>query len=262
MNILNTHTTSTSSTVLEHMYLYSTTGQVSGLASQRKVVFCLQTCWFHHQVAPSLQSHNLKTPPSFVPLPEGPGTPISPSTPTITSTSKPSLSPHPATTSTNQGTWPRLTPLLTLTHPPEQKWGGLLQTASALPAAPTRVAVTGRSTSGWTSTCSPWVGQRAGRVRRSNECGWTAGWHKPCSHVTTQDQDKRRKDTVMQMKCGFYWCVLLFFMKLSLFLFWWSDFWEGLSKKSLKILHLSESSHHLSENLQFYLHILATCHPF
>lgn len=141
--------------------------------------------------------------PTFLSPSEGQGAPISPSTPTTTSTSKLSPSPHPVTTSANQGTWPRLMPLLILTHPPEQRWEGLPQTASAPPAAPMRVAATGRSSSGWTSTHSLWVAQRAGRARRSNECEWTAGWHRAYSHVTTQHQGKHRKDTVMQMKSGF-----------------------------------------------------------
>ena len=181
------------------------------------------------------------------PLSAGRGAPVSPSTPTTTSTSKPSPSPHPATTSTTLCTWPRLTALLILTPPalhlPEQSWGGLLQTVSAPPAAPTRGAATGRSSSssssGRTSTCSLWACQRAARVRRSNECEWTAGWHRPCSLMATRHQGKHRKDTVMQMKCRFYWRVLLFFIKLSLF-----SFDDHIFEKD-DIINLSEFSDQL-----------------
>lgn len=178
-------------------------------------------------MASSLHIHSLKQFSFSVHLSVGLQTQISALTLTTTSTSKPSQSRHPATISAIQGTWFSLMPLLLtitppLLHPPEQRWGGLLQTASAPPVAPTRAAATGRSSSssssGRTSTCSLWVGQRAGRVRRSNECEWTAGWHKA---LQSHDDTPPRQTQNRHCYANEMWILLMcsVFFKLSLFVF-------------------------------------------
>lgn len=134
---------------------------------------------------------------------------IFPSTPTTTSTSKLSPSPRPVITSANQATWPRLTPLPIPTplHPAEQRWGGLLQTASAPPAAPTRAAASGTSR-GQTST-------RGGGVQRWNAWEWTAGWHKHTGHVTTRHQGNTGRTLIC--KQDVYFIVVFSYFSLSCF---------------------------------------------
>lgn len=140
--------------------------------------------------------------------------------------------------------------ILTPPRPHKQRWGHLLQRASAPPAAPTRAAATGRSNCDRTSTRSLWVGWRAGRVQRSSESEWTAGWHRFCSHMMTQHQEKHKQDNVMQIKWGFYWYVLFCFKVISLC---WLDFSKWLINISVKIKDLWEMSHRCWENTQWYL---------
>lgn len=57
------------------------------------------------------------------------------------------------------------------------------------------------SSSGRTSTRSPRVGQRAGRVRPSNECEWTAGWRR--GHVTTCYQGNAGRTLLCKLNVDF-----------------------------------------------------------
>lgn len=145
-------------------------------------------------MASSLQSHSLKF---SLPVSVGQEAPLSPSAPIITSTSKLSQSLHPATTSASLGTWPiHMFTLIFTPLPPhqlEQRWDGPLLTALAPPAALTRAAVTGKSSSDLTSTCSLRVGQRAGRVRQSSGSEWTAGWHRAWSYIEKLHQGKKQE---------------------------------------------------------------------
>lgn len=144
-----------------------------------------------------------------------------PVSPTTASTSKLSRYPHPVTISLSQGMWLKLTLLFIFTpRRLKQRWGPLLPTASAPPAAPTRAAASGRSSSDWTSTCSLWVGWRAEKVRRSSACEWTAGSHRLCSHTMTQRQGNTRKtmlckSNVFVMLC--YFQVISEFLLVELF---------------------------------------------
>lgn len=138
---------------------------------------------------------------SFVSL--GQLTPASPSVPATTSALRLSQAPHRTITTASQATWRRLTALLIPTPQPAE--GGLPSTASAPRAAPTKEAVTVRSSSGRTSSRFLRVSQR---IQQSSECEWTAGWHKASSYVTIRHQGEHRKDTYANDMWGFYWNIV------------------------------------------------------